>query len=90
MLRLAIERKRQACLITPFAAPRGGGVNSGAMVRARPAAEAGGQLGIMARQIKRLVAAYRAEGTAGLVSQRLGQPSNRRLKESLGRRSVLY
>ncbi len=45
--------------------------------------EAGGQLGITVRQVKRLVAAYRAEGAAGLVSQRLGQPSNRRLKESL-------
>ena len=33
--------------------------------------------------MKRLVAAYRARGAAGLVSQRLGQPSNRRLKEPL-------
>ena len=45
--------------------------------------EAGGQLGITARQVKRLVAAYRAEGAAGLVSQRLGQPSNRRLQAPL-------
>ena len=45
--------------------------------------EAGSQLGITARQVKRLVAAYRANGAAGLVSQRLGQPSNRRLKEPL-------
>lgn len=46
-------------------------------------AEAGNQLRISARQVKRLVAAYRAEGAAGLVSQRLGRPSNRRLKEPL-------
>ena len=45
--------------------------------------EAGSQLGITARQVKRLVAAYRAKGAAGLVSKRLGQPSNRRLKEPL-------
>ena len=45
--------------------------------------EAGGQLGITARQVKRLVAAYRADGAAGLVSRRIGQPSNRRIKESL-------
>ncbi len=45
--------------------------------------EAGGQLGLTPRQVKRLVAAYRARGAAGLVSQRLGQPSNRRLKEPL-------
>ena len=47
-------------------------------------AEAGWQLwGLTTRQVKRLVAAYRARGAAGLVSQRLGQPSNRRLKEPL-------
>ena len=46
-------------------------------------AAAGGQLGITARQVKRLVAAYRADGAAGLVSRRIGQPSNRRIKESL-------
>ncbi len=45
--------------------------------------EAGWQLGLTTRQVKRLVAAYRARGAAGLVSQRLGQPSNRRLPESL-------
>jgi transposase len=44
---------------------------------------AGGQLGITERQVKRLVAAYRAEGAAGLVSRRIGQPSNRRLQEAL-------
>ncbi len=46
-------------------------------------AAAGGQLGITARQVKRLVAAYRADGAAGLVSRRIGQPSNRRIKEPL-------
>lgn len=49
-------------------------------------AEAGCQLGLTARQVKRLVAAYRAEGAAGLVSRRLGQPSNRRLKGPLRER----
>ena len=44
-------------------------------------AEAGGQWGLTTRQMQRLVVAYRAEGAAGLVSRRLGQPSNRRLKE---------
>jgi transposase len=43
-----------------------------------PAAE---QLGVTTRQVKRLVAAYRRDGAAGLVSRRVGQPSNRRLKE---------
>lgn len=41
------------------------------------------QLGVATRQIKRLVAAYRREGAAGLVSRRLGQPSNRRLKDAV-------
>ncbi len=46
-------------------------------------AEAGRQLRLTTRQVKRLVAAYRADGAAGLVSRRRGQPSNRRLKEPL-------
>ena len=46
-------------------------------------AEAGRQLGLTTRQVKRLVAAYRAGGAASLVSRRRGQPSNRRLKEPL-------
>ncbi|MBP6583261.1 MAG: ISNCY family transposase [Chromatiaceae bacterium] len=46
-------------------------------------AEAGGQLGLTPRQVKRLAAAYRARGAAGLVSRRVGQPSNRRIKEPL-------
>lgn len=44
---------------------------------------AAAQLGMTTRQVKRLVAAYRRDGAAGLVSRRVGQPSNRRLKESV-------
>jgi hypothetical protein len=45
--------------------------------------EAGRQMGLTMRQVKRLVAAYRARGAAGLVSRRVGQPPNRRLHEPL-------
>jgi len=45
--------------------------------------EAAQQLGLTARQVKRLVASYRRDGAAGLVSRRVGRPSNRRLKETL-------
>lgn len=45
--------------------------------------EAARKLGVTTRQVKRLVAAYRREGVAGLVSRRLGQPSNRRMKEPM-------
>lgn len=45
--------------------------------------EAARQLGVTRRQVKRLVADYRREGAAGLVSRRRGKPSNRRLKDSL-------
>ncbi|HEB78339.1 MAG TPA: helix-turn-helix domain-containing protein, partial [Methylothermaceae bacterium] len=39
--------------------------------------EAARQLGLSVRQIKRLVARYRAEGPSGLVSRRLGRcPGN--------------
>ena len=38
-------------------------------------------LGVTTRQVKRLVAAYRRHGAVGLVSRRVGQPSNRRFKE---------
>jgi transposase len=48
--------------------------------------EAARQLGVTTRQVKRLVAMYRREGAEGLVSRRLGQPSNRRLKEPLRER----
>jgi hypothetical protein len=44
---------------------------------------AGWPLGLTPRQVKRLVAAYRARGAAGRVSQRVGQPSNRPLKAPL-------
>ncbi len=46
-------------------------------------AEAGRHMGLTTRQVKRLVAACRAGGAAGLVSRRVGQASNRRLKEPL-------
>ena len=45
--------------------------------------EAARQLGVTRRQVKRLVADYRREGAAGLVSRRRGKPSNRRLKDPL-------
>lgn len=43
--------------------------------------QAGEQLGLTTRQVKRLVVAYRREGARGLVSRREGRASNRRLKE---------
>lgn len=48
-----------------------------------PQREGGRQPGITVRQVKRLVGIYRAEGNAGLASHRVGQPSNRQLKEPL-------
>ncbi len=42
-------------------------------------ADAGRALGISVRQIKRLCRAVRLHGSAGLISQRRGQPSNRRI-----------
>jgi len=45
--------------------------------------EAARQLGVTTRQVKRLVGKYREEGAKGLVSRRVGQPSNRRLKQSV-------
>ena len=44
--------------------------------------EAAIRLGLSARQIKRLVRAYRQEQAAGLVSRRRGQRSNRRIADS--------
>ena len=41
--------------------------------------EAAHLLGISPRQVKRLFRAYKAQGAAGLVSKRRGQPSNNRL-----------
>ena len=43
--------------------------------------EAAKQLGLSVRQVKRLVRAHREEGTAGLISKRRGQSSNRRIKD---------
>jgi len=42
-------------------------------------AQAATRVGVSVRQIKRLVRAYRRDGAAGLVSQRCGQASNRRV-----------
>ena len=50
--------------------------------------DAARQLGLSVRQIKRLVQRYRAEGAAGLVSRRRGQPANNRIADSV-RREVL-
>jgi transposase len=46
-------------------------------------AEASEMLGVSVRQVKRLYAAYRKAGAAGLVSQRRGKPSNHRLDEAV-------
>ena len=50
--------------------------------------EAARQLGLSVRQIKRLVARYRAEGPAGLVSRRLGQRPGNALPDAV-RQEVL-
>ena len=47
-------------------------------------ARAAQRLAVSVRQVKRLVRAYRSAGEAALVSQRRGQPSNRR---TAGRRA---
>ncbi len=39
------------------------------------------RLGLCVRQVKRLVRSYREQGAPGLVSQRRGQPSNRRIDD---------
>lgn len=41
------------------------------------------QLGCLKRQAQRLIYRYRGSGVEGLVSRKRGQPSNRRLTESL-------
>ena len=51
-------------------------------------AAAGGQLGLTTRQVKRLVAAYRAQGAAGLVSLRIGEPSTDGSRSRYARRSA--
>ena len=45
--------------------------------------DAASQLGISERQAQRLINRYRISGAEGLVSRKRGQPSNRRLTESL-------
>lgn len=45
--------------------------------------EAAEELGLTVRQVKRLLARYRHEGDAGVVSRRRGVPGNRRLSASL-------
>jgi transposase len=45
--------------------------------------EAAKQMGVTPRQVRRLLRAYRADGLAGLVSQRRGRRSNRRLSEAV-------
>jgi transposase len=44
--------------------------------------EAASRLGLSVRQVKRLVRAYRRDGATGLVSQRRGRPSNRRIPDA--------
>jgi transposase len=46
-------------------------------------AEAARELGITVRQVRRLLAAYREGGPAGLLSKRRGQPSNHQLDPAL-------
>jgi transposase len=47
---------------------------------------AAGLVGLSERQVRRILARYRAEGDAGLVHRARGRPSNRRLPETLRRR----
>ena len=48
-----------------------------------PVAQAAVLLGVSARQVFRLLRRFRAEGAAGLASQRRGRPSNRRLPDAV-------
>ncbi|MEE8057236.1 MAG: helix-turn-helix domain-containing protein [Pseudomonadales bacterium] len=52
--------------------------------------QAAKQLGITTRQVRRLVKRYRAEGEAGLISSRQGQPSNNRLSEAIRQQAVNF
>jgi transposase len=45
-------------------------------------------LRLSVRQVRRILARYRAEGDAGLVHRARGRPSNRRLPETLRRRAI--
>lgn len=46
-------------------------------------AQAGVQLGLSVRQVKRLVRRYRTEGASGLVSRHRGRPGNNRVAEGI-------
>jgi len=50
--------------------------------------EAGKQLCLCVRQIKRIIRRYRAEGLPGLVSKQRGHPSNRKLNEDTKRLAI--
>lgn len=50
--------------------------------------EAAAMLGLCVRQVKRLLRAYRQAGAAGLVSQRRGRPSPRRLPEKVKHKAL--
>lgn len=50
--------------------------------------EAAGMLGVSLRQVKRLLKAYRQEGTGGLVSKRRGRASNNRLGEATRQKAL--
>lgn len=50
--------------------------------------EAGKQLCLCVRQIKRIVRRYRAEGLPGLISKQRGQPSTRKLNEDTKRLAI--
>lgn len=51
-------------------------------------AKAGQLMGLSARQVRRLCAAYEREGPSGLASRKRGRPSNRRLPEVLQARTT--
>jgi len=51
-------------------------------------AKAGQLMGLSARQVRRLCAAYEREGPNGLASRKRGRPSNRRLPEVLQARTT--
>ena len=50
--------------------------------------QAAAQLGLSVRQIKRLVARYRCDGDAGLVSKRRGKQSNNRISDAVKEQSL--
>ena len=50
--------------------------------RLLPQKDAAEQMGLSTRHIRRLLWRYRERGAPGLVSQRRGKPSNRKLPEA--------